>query len=100
MPSEKKSAPLMISLALLAVVAVIATIAIPAWRNHRITEHMDEALRSGDAAKLVVMDAATVRGGLNKIQPTDLTFNAASSLNDYTSKIDISESGRITITTR
>jgi type IV pilus assembly protein PilA len=90
----------MISLALLAVVAVIATIAIPAWRNHRITEHMDEALRSGDAAKLVVMEAATVRGGLNKIQPTDLTFNAASSLNDYTSKIDISESGRITITTR
>ena len=87
---SEKSVPLMISLALLAVVAVIATIAIPAWRNHRVSEHLDEALRAGEAAKLVVMEAATVRGGLNRLQSGDLNFNAASSLNSYTAKIDIS----------
>lgn len=97
---SERSRPLMISLALLAVIAVIATIAIPGWRNHRIAGHLDEALRAGEPAKLVVMEAATVRGGLNRLQPGDLNFNAASAQNAYTSKIDISESGRITIATR
>jgi type IV pilus assembly protein PilA len=90
----------MISLALLAVVAVIATIAIPGWRNHRISERLDEALRAGEPAKLVVMEAATVRGGLNRLKSGDLNFNAAAALNAYTSTIDISESGRITIATK
>jgi len=98
--SSEKSRPLLISLAVLAVVAVIATIAIPAWRNHRIADRLDQALRSGEAAKLVVMEAATVRGGLNRLKPGDLNFNAASSLNEYTAGIDISESGRITIATK
>ena len=80
--------------------AVVATIAIPTWRNHRVAEHLDEALQSGEAAKLVVMEAATVRGGLSQLKPGDLTFNAASSLNAYVSKIDVSESGRVTIATR
>nr|WP_199046045.1 pilin [Dyella sp. ASV24] len=97
---SEKSVPLMISLAVLAVLAVIAAIAIPAARNHRISERLDEALKAGEAAKLVVMEAITVRGGLNRLQPSDLAFNAASSLNAYTAKIDISESGRITITTK
>jgi type IV pilus assembly protein PilA len=99
MNQEKKSAPIMISLALLAIVAVIASIAIPAWRNHRITQHLDEALRAGDAAKLAVMEAATVRGGLNRIKAEDLTLNAGATSNNYVSKVDISESGRITIAT-
>jgi type IV pilus assembly protein PilA len=97
---SEKSVPLMVSLAVLAVVAVIATIAIPAWRNHRVSERLDESLRAGEAAKLVVMEAATVRGGLNRLKAGDLNFNAASSLNAYTAKIDISESGRITIATK
>lgn len=97
---SEKSVPLMISLAVLAVLAVIAAIAIPASRNHRISEHLGEALKAGEAAKLVVMEATTVRGGLNRLQPGDLNFNAAASLNAYTAKIDISESGRITIATK
>ncbi|MET3654429.1 type IV pilus assembly protein PilA [Dyella japonica] len=96
----ERSRPVMIGLALLAIVAVVATIAIPTWRNHRVAEHLDEALQSGEAAKLVVMEAATVRGGLSQLKPGDLTFNAASSLNAYVSKIDVSESGRVTIATR
>lgn len=97
-PSKPRS--LLIGLALLAILAVIATIAIPAWRNHRIASHLDQALQAGDGAKLVVMEAATTRGGLDRLKPGDLSFNAQGSLNDYASKVDISESGRITITTR
>jgi len=96
----ERSRPLMIGLAVLAIAAVIATLAIPAWRNHRVTDRLDQALQSGESAKLVVMEAATVRGGLSQLKPGDLNFNAASSLNAYTAKIDISESGRITIATR
>lgn len=97
---SEKSKPLIVSLAVLAVLAIIATLAIPAWRNHRIADHLDQALRAGEAAKLVVMEATTVRGGLNRLKPGDLAFNAASSLNDYTAGIDVSESGRITIATK
>jgi type IV pilus assembly protein PilA len=98
--NRPKSVPLMTGLALLAVVAIVATIAIPAWRNHRIAGHLDEALQAGEAAKLVVMEAAMTRGGLSRVKPEDLVFNAQSSLNDYASRVDISESGRITITTK
>jgi type IV pilus assembly protein PilA len=95
-----QSVPLITGLAVLAIAAVIATIAIPAWRSNRITQRLDEALQSGDAAKLVVMEAVTTRGGLNQLKPGDLVFNAQSSLNPYTSRVDISESGRVTITTK
>jgi type IV pilus assembly protein PilA len=95
-----KSVPLISALALLAIVAVIAAIAIPAWRNSRISERLDEALQAGEAAKLVVMEAVTTRGGLNQLKPGDLTFNAQSALDPYASRVDISESGRITITTK
>ena len=54
---SEKSKPLIVSLAVLAVLAIIATLAIPAWRNHRIADHLDQALRAGEAAKLVVMEA-------------------------------------------
>jgi type IV pilus assembly protein PilA len=95
-----KSRSLLVGLALLAVAAVVATVAIPAWRSHQISSRLDQALQAGDAAKLVVMEAATMRGGLNHLKPGDLTFNAQSSLNTYVSRVDISESGRITIATR
>ena len=97
---SEKSVPLMVSLGVLAVLAVIAALAIPAWRNHQVNERLDQALQAGEAAKLVVMEATTVRGGLNRLRAGDLNFNATSSLNAYTAKIDVSESGRITITTK
>src|SRR5579859_3124119 len=97
---SEKSVPLLVSLGVLAVLAVIAALAIPAWRHHQVDERLDQALQAGEAAKLVVMEATTVRGGLNRLKAGDLNFNATSSLNAYTAKIDVSESGRITITTK
>lgn len=87
-------------LVVIAVLAVVAAFAVPAWRNHQIATRAEQALRAGDAAKLVVMEAVTTRGGLINLRPGDLSYNAASSLGPYVSKIDISQSGRITIATK
>jgi len=98
--SRQKSVPVTASLLLLTIAVIAAIITVPTWHNHRISARVDQALQAGEAAKLVVMEAATVHGGLNQLKPGDLAFDAQSSLNAYTSSIDISESGRITITTR
>jgi type IV pilus assembly protein PilA len=98
------SAPKGISLiplfVLLAIVAVIAAFAIPAWRSHRITAHLDEAVKAGEAAKLVVLEAAAMRGGLAQLKSGDLDYNAQSTASAYTAHVDISESGRVTIVTK
>ncbi len=59
-------------------------------------DHLDQA---DGAAKLVVMEAATKRGGLAKLKLGDLTYNTQATSSAYTARVDISESGRITIVT-
>jgi type IV pilus assembly protein PilA len=95
-----KGISLVTLLVIVAILVVMAAVAIPAWRNHQIAAHADQALKAGDAAKLVVMEAVTTRGGLIRLQPGDLSYNAASASSPYVSKIDISQSGRITIVTK
>jgi type IV pilus assembly protein PilA len=95
-----KGISLVTLLVVIAILVVVAAFAIPAWRNHQIAARTDQALRAGDAAKLVVMEAVTTRGGLIHLQPGDLSYNAAAASNPYVSKIDISQSGRITIATK
>ncbi|WP_430388222.1 hypothetical protein [Dyella sp. 20L07] len=85
---------------LYALLAIAAALAFPAWRSHRITDHLDQALKAGDAAKLVVMEATTMRGGLAQLKPDDLNYNAQAAQNAYVARVDISQSGRITIITR
>lgn len=95
-----KGISLITVLVIIAILIVVAAFAVPAWRNHQIATRADQALKAGDAAKLVVMEAVTTRGGLIHLQPGDLSYNAASTSGPYVSKIDISQSGRITIVTK
>jgi type IV pilus assembly protein PilA len=95
-----KGISLITILVTVAILVVVAAFAIPAWRNHQIAARTDQALKAGDAAKLVVMEAVTTRGGLINLRPGDLSYNSASASGPYVSKIDISQSGRITITTK
>jgi len=95
-----KGISLVTVLVIIAVLAVIAAFAVPAWRNHQVAARTDMALKAGDAAKLVVMEAVTTRGGLINLRPGDLSYNTASVTGPYVSKIDISQSGRITIVTK
>lgn len=95
-----KGISLVTVLVVIAILVVIAAFAIPGWRNHQIASRTDQALRAGDAAKLVVMEAVTTRGGLVNLRPGDLNYNSASALGPYVSKIDVAQSGRITIITK
>lgn len=81
---------------LIAIVAAIAALATPAWRNHRITDRLDHAVKASEAAKLVVMETATTR----RQKPSDLTYNVQATSSAYTARVDISESRRITIVIR
>ena len=95
-----KGISLVTVLVIIAILVVVAAFAVPAWRNHQITTRTEQALKAGDAAKLVVMEAVTTRGGLINLRQGDLSYNAASASGPYVSKIDISQSGRITIATK
>ncbi|HEY9131811.1 MAG TPA: pilin [Dyella sp.] len=83
-----------------AILAVIAAFAIPAWRGHVVNQHLGEALKGADAAKLVVMEAVTMRGGLAKLHPNDLIYNTKVGDNPYLASVKVSDSGRITVVTQ
>lgn len=97
---KSKGISLVSVLLVIVVLVVVAAFAIPAWRNHQTEARTYQALKAGDAAKLVVMEAVTTRGGLNYLRPGDLSYNSTTALGPYVSRIDVSQSGRITIVTK
>lgn len=95
-----KGISLITVMVIVAILAVIAAFAIPAWRNQVARDHVADALKTTDAAKLVVMEAATTRGGLARIKTSDLDYNPAAVANEYVAKLEIGDGGRITLTTK
>ncbi len=95
-----KGMSLITIMVIVAILAVIAAFAIAAWRNQVTRDHVADALKAADAAKLVVMEAATTRGGLASLKGSDLGYNPAAVANEYVGKLEISDGGRITLTTR
>ena len=57
-------------------------------------------MQAADAAKLVVLEAATVQGGLDKVKGAALAYNSSSVANPYVESVAIADGGRISITTR
>ncbi len=82
------------------VLVVIAAIAFPLWRSHGIASRVDTALKATDAAKVAVMESATVQGGLTHIKASELGYNPAAASNPYVAHIDIADGGRISLTTK
>ena len=89
--------PLIIGLTLL-VLAVF--VALPAWRTHATQTHITEALKVADGAKLVVMEAATTRGGLERLTADDLAYNGDTARARYVARITVGAGGHITVATR
>jgi type IV pilus assembly protein PilA len=85
---------------LILVLAVVVVIAIPAWRSHQARDRIADAFKITDAAKLVVMEAATVHGGLAKIKAGELNYSPAAAAGQYVAHITIADDGRITMSTR
>ena len=82
------------------ILIVIALIAIPAWRSHGTRTHVADALQTTAAAKLVVMEAATIHGGLANVSANGLAYTPPAATNPYVANISIADSGVITLTTK
>lgn len=85
---------------LILVLAVVVVIAIPAWRSHQARDRVADAFKVTDAAKLVVMEAATVHGGLAQIKAGELNYSPAAAAGQYVAQITIADDGRITMSTK
>lgn len=97
----RRSNPMFAWSALVAVIVVVAAVAWPAWRNHTTRGHVTDAIKAADAAKLVVMEAATVHGGLDHIRGVDLTAPPSTTLaSPYAATVRIADGGRITLATK
>lgn len=99
MTQQKGSTALNIVL-VLAVLAIVAALAIPAYYNHVIRGRVSQALKVADAAKLVVLESATTRGGVARITAEDAQFNAAAVKDPYVASVTVGDGGRITVITR
>ena len=84
----------------IAILVLVAAIAVPAWRQHESAARVDTALKAADAAKLVVMESATVHGGLANVKTSELGYHSAAITSPYVAHIDIADGGRITLTTK
>lgn len=87
-------------LVIVAVIAVLVALVVPAWRSHGIKQHVADALKGADAVKLVVMEAATVHGGLAQVRASDLQYNAKASSGEHVANVEVADGGLITLTTR
>ncbi len=100
MHKHRRRSRLVNVLVIVAVVAVLIALIVPIWRGHGTREHIADALKGTDAMKLVVMEAATVRGGLAQIRAADLQYDPKASTGDHVAKVEIADGGLITLTTR
>ncbi len=92
--------PMVNILVVAAVIAVLLALIIPAWRSHGIKQHIADALKGADAVKLVVMEAATVHGGLAQVRASDLQYNAKASSGEHVANVEVADGGLITLSTR
>jgi|GEM_PF-2275834 len=80
--------------------SAVTAVTIPLWHGYGARQHIAEALRDANAMKVVVLEAATVRGGLAEVRSTDLHYNPGASVGTYVASAEIADGGLITLQTR
>jgi|SRR5579859_1714506 len=89
------------ALAVLAMVAAaMAVLGSPQWHIYRTRRHIADALRQVDAAKLAVMETATIKGGLAHVRASEVQYSARLVRKEYISRVEITDGGVITMMTR
>lgn len=85
-----------------AIIAILAAIALPAYQNYSIRAKVSEALVQADAAKLSVAETSQSLGGLANVTAsnTGYVFTANSSTNEYVASVAIAAGGEITVVTQ
>lgn len=72
----------------------------PAWSTYCTERHIADALSRVDAAKLVVMEQASIRGGIAEVDGEDVLYNTSAFDSPYVSRVVVADGGIITLTTR
>ncbi|QNK02199.1 hypothetical protein [Dyella telluris] len=86
-------------IAMMSVMVLIAVI-VPIWRTLGTRQHIADAVLDASALKVVVLEAATVRGGLAEVRSNDLHYNPKASIGTYVASAEIADGGLITLHTR
>lgn len=100
MHKHRRRSRLVNVLVIVAVVAVLIALIVPIWRSHGTRQHIADALKGTDAVKLVVMEAATVHGGLAQVRAADLQYDPKAAAGEHVGKVEVADGGLITLTTR
>lgn len=72
----------------------------PAWSTYCTERRIADALSHADAAKLVVMEQAAIRGGMAEVDGGDVLYNTAAFESPYLARVAVADGGIITLTTR
>ena len=86
-----------------AIIAILAAIALPAYQDYTIRAKVTEAVSMASAAKLAVAEAAAAQGGLANVTVANsgYVFNASSATNAYVASVAITPAtGVVTVTTK
>lgn len=86
----------------IAIIAILAAIALPAYQDYTIRTKVSEGLVMGDAAKLAVTETAASLNGLANVTAANsgYVFNASAATNAYVASVAIADGGQITVTTK
>ena len=83
-----------------AIIAILAAIALPAYQDYTVRAKVTEAFSLASAARLAVAETASSEGGLSKVTATNHGYELPSGGTDYVATIAIADGGQITVTTQ
>lgn len=84
----------------IAIIAILLVIAIPAYQDYTIRTKVTEGLNLAAAAKLAVAETAAAEGGLGTVTAANSGYSFPAAGSEYVQSIGIANGGQITITTR
>jgi type IV pilus assembly protein PilA len=82
----------------IAIIAILAAIAIPAYQDYTVRSKVSEVIVQMDAAKLAVTETAASLGGLSEVTAAKSGFSFADGATSYVASIAISDDGKGIIT--
>jgi type IV pilus assembly protein PilA len=81
-----------------AIIAILAAIAIPAYQDYTVRTKVSEVIVQMDAAKLAVTETAASLGGLSAVKVANAGFSFKQDATTYVHTIEISDDGKGVIT--